>query len=73
MKIQSLATHPEELLTYEEVAAYLRVETRTVSRYVAKGALVSVRVGRFSVPRIPLASLKLAMGRPWPPKNGDGP
>lgn len=37
---------PDELLTLAEVAQYLRVSTRTVSRMIKSGRLPAKRVGR---------------------------
>jgi excisionase family DNA binding protein len=36
---------PQQLLTLQEVAAYLRVSISTVRREIAKGRLEAVRVG----------------------------
>lgn len=33
---------PDELLTYEEAAAFMRVNVRTIKRYVARGELETV-------------------------------
>lgn len=43
---QALADNPADLLTRTEVARYLRVSDRTVSRLIRKGQLPAARIGR---------------------------
>lgn len=41
-----MAQDDEELLTVEEVAKHLRVDERTVRRWINKGELVAIDLGR---------------------------
>jgi excisionase family DNA binding protein len=43
---QAAADNPADLLTRAEVAQYLRVSDRTVSRLIRKGKLPALRIGR---------------------------
>lgn len=48
---QLLAPYPE-MLTVDEVAAILRIHTRSVQRWAREGRIASVRVGRsYRIPR----------------------
>src|SRR3990167_536114 len=50
--IVDLMTHPESLVTVEELAAYWRVSERTIYRDIEKGAITVLRLpgGQFRIP-----------------------
>jgi excisionase family DNA binding protein len=51
-----MSTLPEkDLLTVDEVAEYFTITTKTVYRWIEKGALISIKVG--GIIRIPRNSL----------------
>jgi len=58
------AVSQHALLTIPEVAARVRVSTRTVSRWIASGELVCIRIGR--VVRVPAEAVDALM-RPGKP------
>ena len=52
----TVVSHDEELLTVQQVAAWLKVEPQYVYRLASSGALLRVYVGRYV--RIPAASVR---------------
>ena len=50
--ITDLMTHPESLVTVEELAAYWRVSERTIYRDIEKGAITVLRLpaGKIRIP-----------------------
>jgi excisionase family DNA binding protein len=52
----TVVSHDDELLTVQQVAAWLKVEPQYVYRLASSGALLRVYVGRYV--RIPAASVR---------------
>lgn len=52
----TVVSHDDELLTVQQVAAWLKVEPQHVYRLASSGALLRVYVGRYV--RIPAASVR---------------
>jgi len=55
-RAMTVITHDDELLTVQEVAAWLKVEPGYVYRLASSGGLLRVYVGRYV--RIPAASVR---------------
>jgi excisionase family DNA binding protein len=52
----TVVSHDDELLTVQQVAAWLKVEPQYVYRLASSGALLRVYVGRYV--RVPVASVR---------------
>jgi len=57
--MNTILTHPPNILTPEQAAAYLQVDRETVYRYIRSGKLVASKLGRAY--RIPKQSIELLL------------
>jgi excisionase family DNA binding protein len=57
--MNTMLTHPPDILTPEQAAAYLQIDRETVYRYIRDGKLVASKLGRAY--RIPKRSIELLL------------